>query len=220
MTVDNNKYCVYRHIRLDNNKVFYIGYGVKNRPYEKGIHRRSEWWNKVVNKSNYKIEILLDNLTLKEAQALEIKMISFYGRQNLGEGPLINLTNGGEGCSGLNHSEETKLKMSESAKGRKWSNEDLIKLSLAHKGFKHTEIHKRNISNALKGIKRSETTKQKISESQSNRIGLDRPQSIILLDPNTGVYYYSYSEYSELHNMSRNTCYRHVKKGIINLIEV
>lgn len=89
-----------------------------------------------------------------------------------------------------------------------------------HIGHIQTQEHKNKISKSLKGIKRSEYMKKQVSKTQTLRRGLDRPQSIILLDPNTGVYYYSYSEYSELHNISRNTCYRHVKKGIINLIEV
>jgi len=88
-----------------------------------------------------------------------------------------------------------------------------------HIGHIQTQEHKNKISNALKGIKRSEYMKQKVSETQSLRKGLDRHQSIILLDPNTGVYYYSYEEYSKLYHLASNTCKRHVRKGIINLIE-
>ena len=215
-----NKYCVYRHIRLDTNEVFYIGYGISKRPYEKGFNRRSKWWNKIVAKTEYKIEILSTNLTLKEAHILEIKMIAFYGRKNLNQGPLINLTDGGDGALGLKHSKETKLKQSLSAKGRKWSKEERKKLSDSHIGYICTKEQKDKISKALKGIVRSENMKQKVSKAQSLRTGLDRPQSITLLDINTGVFYYSYKEYCELHNLSRNTCCRQVRKGLLNIIEV
>ena len=55
---------VYRHIRLDKNEPFYIGIGsdmTNKRANERA--RRSELWKKIVAKSEYEIEILMDGIT-------------------------------------------------------------------------------------------------------------------------------------------------------------
>lgn len=52
----------------------------------------------------------------KDAFDEEIRLIAYYGRQDLKTGILTNLTDGGEGC--VNPSEETRKKLSESKKGK------------------------------------------------------------------------------------------------------
>ena len=63
------KYYIYRHIRLDKNEPFYIGFGTKlkefytfqsefSRAYNKTS--RSKYWKHITNKTNYKIEILIE----------------------------------------------------------------------------------------------------------------------------------------------------------------
>jgi hypothetical protein len=126
---------VYRHRRLDNNKVFYVGVGGEKRPYSK---RRNKHWQNVVNKTDYSIEIVAENLPLEDALELEMFLIAEYGIENL-----TNITCGGQGQfnpdaetrykigsgqRGKKHSEETKLKMSNSQKGRKHTKETKIKL--------------------------------------------------------------------------------------------
>lgn len=135
---------VYRHIRLDKNEPFYIGIGSDmhyNRAYEKS--RRNNIWYKIVSKSTYEVEILLDNLTWKEACEKEKEFISLYGRINTGTGTLVNLTDGGEGALGRKYktSEETKLKQSKVRKGKKLSDQVKLKMSLARKGKKFSESH-------------------------------------------------------------------------------
>ena len=56
---------VYRHIRLDNNKVFYVGIGNEKRPYSK--HGRNKHWNNIVNKTDYFVEIIAKNISLEDA---------------------------------------------------------------------------------------------------------------------------------------------------------
>ena len=67
---------VYQHIRLDNNSIFYIGIGSVKRPYDKRM--RSKFWNSIVNKVGYKVEIIYENLTWKEACNLEKSLIKKY----------------------------------------------------------------------------------------------------------------------------------------------
>lgn len=101
-----NNVQIYLHIREDNNEVFYVGIGVKKRPYSKK-HRNTHWRN-IANKTSFKIEIIGRNLSWKSAYKLEIALIKKYGRKDLGAGTLVNKTNGGEGTSGFSHSEDFK----------------------------------------------------------------------------------------------------------------
>ena len=61
------------------------------------------------------MKVLLENLTWERACEIEIKMISFYGRADLGLGTLVNWTDGGEGAK--NPSEEARKKLSDRTKG-------------------------------------------------------------------------------------------------------
>jgi len=103
-------YCLYIHKRKSDNEIFYIGIGNNKRPYIKGT--RSNFWKNEVNKHDYNIEILTNNLTWENAQEAEIQLIKLYGRRDLGLGHLINLTDGGDGSPGTIVSDETKLKLS------------------------------------------------------------------------------------------------------------
>ena len=61
-TIDliENKYYLYRHIRLDKNEVFYVGIGTKrnNNDYSRAYSKllRNKWWNNIINKTSYRIE--------------------------------------------------------------------------------------------------------------------------------------------------------------------
>jgi len=99
---------VYRHRRKDNGDVFYIGIGGKRRP--SSIHSRNKFWNSIVNKTDYTIEILAKNLSAENAHELEILLIKEYGRRDLKTGSLCNLTEGGEGCREISKSTIKKMK--------------------------------------------------------------------------------------------------------------
>lgn len=106
---------IYRHIRLDNNEPFYIGIGSDVGTTEKNQHTRARvsWcrnnhWINITNKTEYRVEIMLDDITWEEACEKEIFFIKYYGRKDLGEGNLCNLTDGGEGAFGQKMSDEIK----------------------------------------------------------------------------------------------------------------
>jgi hypothetical protein len=121
---------VYQHNRKDTGEVFYIGIGSDvggeyTRAYNK--HRRSQYWHNIVDKSGYTVNIILDDISWGEACYTEQYLITYYGRKNKGRGPLVNLTDGGDGGYGRIYviSEETKQKLrkprhSEEQK-QKWS---------------------------------------------------------------------------------------------------
>lgn len=135
--------CVYRHIRLDKNVPFYIGIGKSvKRAYSKD--RRSVYWNRIVTKSVYRVDIVFDDVDMDFAKQKEKELIALYGRFDLGLGTLCNLTDGGEGTVGFVFTEEERKKRSITA--LKMSEETKRKMSASAKLKTFSEDHKRNIS--------------------------------------------------------------------------
>jgi group I intron endonuclease len=182
-----NNYCVYLHVKLSDKTPFYIGKGEIKRA--KTNIGRSKWWYDTVNKHGYSVRILEDRLTEGEALELEIKYIKKYGRRDLGEGTLVNLTDGGEGTSGYKHTNTSKEEISNNNArgflGRTHTNETKDKISKANKGNNNakgnikTIIGLKKISETSKGNTymlgktHSEESKNKISKSkkgQGNKI--------------------------------------------------
>jgi len=159
---------VYRHIRLDKNEPFYIGIGLNlRRAYSKS--GRGKFWNKIINKTNYEVDILFDNITWEQACEKEKEFIALYGRRNINTGTLVNLTDGGDGKIGFIASEDTKKKMSEIKKGRSISNDAKVKISETLKGKTFNNERKINISKGRKGKGLgpcSDLRRTKISESR------------------------------------------------------
>lgn len=110
---------VYRHRRLDNNEVFYIGIGNKRRPYSK--RGRNKYWKNIVSKTEYAVEILATNLSVNDACDLEMLLISEYGRNKL-----ANMTDGGEGQ--FNPNKETRYKIGSAMRGKTHKKETIEKI--------------------------------------------------------------------------------------------
>jgi hypothetical protein len=89
---------VYQHRRKDTNEVFYIGIGrTKKRAFKFG---RNPYWNNIASKG-YDVDILIEGISWEQAQEVEIGMIQSYGRLDRGTGILANMTDGGEGGTGV-----------------------------------------------------------------------------------------------------------------------
>lgn len=138
-----DKYYVYLHRRLSDNKPFYVGKGSGRRAWsEQG---RNKHWLNTRNKHGICVEILFDGLTENEAFDCEIdaiKELLYFAY------PLTNMSTGGEGAS-YKRSEETKKKMSVAFKGRKHSKETRQRIGksrsyptgLANKKADHNKYH-------------------------------------------------------------------------------
>jgi hypothetical protein len=105
-----NKFYVYMYLREDGTP-YYVGKGKGKRAY--AIERRLKV------PSEDRIVFPYTNLTEEDAFQKEIELISKYGRKDIGTGILRNLTDGGEGASGLVMNEETKTKIGNALRGRK-----------------------------------------------------------------------------------------------------
>ena len=112
----DHRFCVYEHIRNDNKMCFYVGKGTLKRAKSK---HRNEHHDRIVEKYGMTVRIVKQNLTEEDAFALEEKIIRHYvfdfgyGIDIIGynnnpneNGHLTNCSFGGEGTSGLVHTEE------------------------------------------------------------------------------------------------------------------
>lgn len=177
--MSNDKvFYVYEWIRLDTNEPFYVGKGKGDRWRCK---QRSEWFLRIMKKTDVAVCIIADELTEQEAFEVEAYCIWYY-RDVLGY-ELVNFTDGGEGMSGYKHSEESKLLMSAAKKGkpspfkgRHLSEETKAKISRAligrvspNKGKKLSQEHKNALKinhKGMSGKKHSYETRLKISEAR------------------------------------------------------
>jgi hypothetical protein len=128
-----NGFYVYAYLRNDETP-YYIGKGKGVRAWKP--HLRQNGTNLLPNED--RIRILAHGLSDNEAKLLEKTLISSFGRADLGEGILRNLTNGGDGTSGAKISEKTLTKKSIALKGKKTG--------------PHSTERKANISKGRKGI--------------------------------------------------------------------
>lgn len=112
------QFYVYQHRRNDTGEIFYIGKGSGKRAWDDHCSRYDNKIWRGCAKNGYTVEIVCDKLDEKHSFDLEVMLIAFHGRKNLGTGSLANLSDGGEGVSGRVLSEETKAKIGRAHKGR------------------------------------------------------------------------------------------------------
>lgn len=227
-----NKYYVYFHINPTNGKVFYIGKGCNKRAFER--KSRNAHWQNIVNKYGHEVCIVEDNLTNEEAYLKEIRLISFYGLNNL-----CNMTIGGEGC--VEFKEEVKIRISNSLKGKiqsiesrqkriisskkAWENEELREL----KRKQSTLLNKLGIIGAKgkeskkKGIP-FQGDKHKLSISlkkhyENNTVWNKKQLDILIVDEIILEYKNGISEYklSKKYNINRKIIHRVLLENNIKL---
>lgn len=174
---------IYRHIRLDKNEPFYIGVGLTDDKYSRSRKKsgRNNLWKKIVKKTDYRIEIMLESESNDFILEKEVELIKLYGRIDLGTGTLANLTDGGEGVLNRIVSDEEKeihrlhaINYFSDIKNREF-------IGNLHRGKVHTKEHrekiektkgKRTLSNAQRehlrnvnlGLKKSDETKEKLRQ--------------------------------------------------------
>lgn len=168
--------CVYFHRRLVDYKVFYVGMGKIKRAMSSGD--RSKWWQNVVKKYGYRVEIVHENLHWEEAARLEIFYIKKFGRADQGKGILVNMTDGGDGAfgkipwnAGKKHSQKTKDKISKSLIGSKNANY----------GKHFSEEHRRKIAESNRKTQ-SMAVLQFLNDKQINEF-----ESIKVASKKTGI---------------------------------
>lgn len=161
---------VYAYLREDGTP-YYIGKGRGRRVFST---RRS-----IPKPPKNRIVILESNLTDIGSLALERFYIRWYGRKDNNTGILRNMTDGGDGVSGMVVSETTRNKISRAHKNRPKSPEHKRKIGESNKGNPRRSIFMANLNRSRRGIPRSEETKRKIAEA---RKGKKYPRTKSVLD--------------------------------------
>lgn len=141
---DDRRGYLYRHIRLDKDEVFYIGIGFdykESRPYSK--FARNKHWKNIVALTNYEVEILFRDLPKDILVEKEKEFIALYGRRDLKEGTLVNMTDGGDGivrCKFKNTKGWASIK-SDKEKYRIWCHNMQKPFLITVKEPNHPEYH-------------------------------------------------------------------------------
>jgi len=160
----------YTHTRNDTDAVFYVGKGMGKRCHSTG--NRNRHWHNIVKKHGYSVHLAMTYLTEAEALDHEKFLILCFKDLNI---PLCNMTDGGDGVSGMVYSAESRTKMSASAKGRPpFSAETRAKMSTAAKGRNTGRVHsaesRANMSAAHKGCVVSAETRAKLRTALKGRV--------------------------------------------------
>ena len=153
-------YYVYVWYKADDKSPFYVGKG--KGPRSTQLVNRNRYFMNTYRKHGGFSLIIAEGLTDQESQEKEIETI----RELRKEYKLTNLTDGGEGVSGMQHSDKTKNMLSELSV-KQWVNPETrarlilarreghskpevrAKMSASHKGKVLTDEHKGNITSAL-----------------------------------------------------------------------
>jgi hypothetical protein len=146
-------YYTYFWLREDGTP-YYVGKGHGDRAFRNHYRCGKLWANPPRDKNNI---LLQEHSIEKDAIVAERFFILYYGRKNLGTGVLRNLTDGGEGVSGLRCTASTREKLSRAFKGKPLSAE-----------------HRRNVGLGLLGRPCSDKTRHLIQVAQ---VGKSRPQT-------------------------------------------
>jgi hypothetical protein len=154
---------VYKHIRPDTGMVFYVGKGSFYRLNSR--KDRNKHWHNIVNKvGSFKSKVIFEHQDEELVFLVEKEKIDQLRKLGVS---ICNVTNGGEGISGFNHTLESRKKMSESRKlliHPKHTEESKEKIRQANTGVIFTEERKNKIRLKAIGRKMAEETKAKIRE--------------------------------------------------------
>lgn len=160
---------------------------------QKDDTHKGRWLKKLTSEGvTCRILILEEVLETDDLSDRERWWISF-GRS---EGwPLTNLTEGGEGLSGMVFSQEHRAKISASNKGRRLTEETKTKLSAVAKGRRLSDDHKKKLLASRPTVVSEETRKKLgavhrgkvVSEHTRKKIAVARKVPVV--DKSTGIVY-------------------------------
>ena len=176
MTGENIFY-VYEHWRPDKDVCFYVGKGkYPKRAFD--IKNRTRWHKAVTSKLTFlglctDVRIISRDLSEENAFKLEVDRIAYWRMLGV---QLVNLTNGGEGCSGGKISEETRSKMRAAAAIRNSNPIYLGKLRIATTATWEKPGYREKVLSLMVGAQKNisrgpcaEETKRKIGDANRGK---------------------------------------------------
>lgn len=200
-------YIYYDPVR--NYEPIYVGKGCGNRAWS---HLSSKKKHPFIQRIQYILKNgkkpiigFYSGLDEELAMLVEEEIISKIGRKDLGKGPLLNLSDGGEGAAGSVRSDTFKKNLSD-----------------LYIGIKKSETHRQNISKSQKGIPRW-TNEQRLEMSRT-RTGRASPKKGTS-QPFTGKYnrvstpegiFLSAREAAEFYKISESLVYARCSRNTKN----
>lgn len=165
-------YYVYAYLRKSNLSPYYIGKG-------KGHRAWARQHNVVVPEDKNRIVIIESGLSDIGALAIERRLIRWYGRKDLGNGILRNLSDGGDGCEGRVHTDQAKKLIGDANRKRIWTEESKEKLRAFNKNRPQSVESNLKRSQTLQGRVLSKEHREKISEGQKGRVQTAETRALI-----------------------------------------
>jgi hypothetical protein len=154
---------IYLHITADTHEVFYVGQGVRER--DTHTYNRTRIWHNVSKKHGYYVMRIMQGLTREQANYWEKFYIRAFGRRDLHEGNLVNLTDGGDVTG--RYSELTREKHRKNATGVKFTDERRKKISESLRKTLASPELRRQISH--RNLERWSNPEYKLKTSQAMR---------------------------------------------------
>ena len=217
------KFYLYRHIRVDKNEVFYVGIGTKNKyDFYNATYNRAETftgrtglWKIITKKSSYLVEIVLESDSYEFIEKKEREFIKLYGRKDLGTGTLTNLTDGGR--ENDNKSQATKNKALQTLKnnGGYERNIAIMKAFAALNGHPDRLCNKKTYKYSLLGEFIQEYESRKLCR-ESNGLAMVSISTSIKNKTSVNGFFYT-SEYLQPLNISLFSVNRLPKRKIIQI---
>lgn len=186
------QYYVYIHKSKKDGRIFYVGKGKGNRHISHTDRNFS--WHKIVKEEGFISEIVKYTFDEIEAYQEEIRLIRELGRKDLGLGQLINLTDGGEGNSGLKWNGR-----------RSGSNNPMY-------GKSQSQYMKDKLRSERKGKPRPQHVVDMLRKKSTN------PRSIFL-NQLTGIYYEGVDDLHFVLNISKSTLFKYLRNNKLQNIK-
>jgi len=172
---------IYCYICPVRSEVIYIGKGSGNRHL---VHLRRKDKHPLTQRIQWirnqglepVIDFICQGVDEEFAFLVEQEAIAKYGRKDLGKGPLLNLTDGGDGIVGHRHTEDARSRISAALrvrppamKGRHHTEETKRAISVGNSKKRASLATRQKMSDGRRGILHTAETKMRISEMQRGR---------------------------------------------------
>jgi len=183
-----NNYYVYMHVKESDGTPFYIGKGKGYRATSKS--GRSRIWNNYANKYGFDVILIEQGLLEEEAFEKEIYWIDRVGMKKSGNGPLVNFERGGRGTSDINKGN--------CFRGKSIYIDD-IKYDSITEASNALEINYNTLAKRIRVTGENKATPQRFGN------GIRNPQSKMIIDLETGIFYESISSAAKAKGINRST---------------
>lgn len=150
--------------------------------YDRAFNKsnRSDFWKRIVAKTPYEVEIIIDNLSQSASIEKEIEFIKLYGRAKNG-GTLCNLTDGGEFFLGREFSKEERDNIA-------------LRCQKRRQGQPLSDEWKERIRASMVQARKNKFWKSGKAKKSAPELRLKNSRKISVLCLDSGIYYESITE--------------------------